>query len=104
MNDDEAFDQWEQELVWLINEAGGVNALGRALGLSPGCISRWMHRKRRPSPQHALALETYTNGRIRREHVRPDIYPPMVLMPNRGSLEGFVRKPFATLDKKLDQA
>jgi DNA-binding transcriptional regulator YdaS (Cro superfamily) len=102
--DDEMWDQWEQELMWLIGTQGGMNALGRALGISGATISNWLRRKRRPSPQHALALETFTNGKIKRETIRPDIYPPAVLMENRGSLEGFKRKPFATLDKNSDQA
>ncbi len=62
MDDDEIFDRYEQELVWMIGQAGGVNALGRAMGISPSTISRWLHRNRKPSAYHAIAIETYTNG------------------------------------------
>lgn len=99
MDDDDIFDGYEQELVWMIKKAGGVNALGRALGISPSAISRWLHRQRKPSAYHAIAIETYTNGAIKRETIRPDIFCPGALMPNRVSMDGFKRCPFATLDK-----
>ena len=89
------WDQWEQELMWLIGTQGGMNALGRALGISGATISNWLRRKRKPSPQHALALETFTGGKIKRETIRPDIYPSTVLIEESSGLEGFKKKPMA---------
>jgi DNA-binding transcriptional regulator YdaS (Cro superfamily) len=100
MDDDEhLWDLWEQELVWLIGWAGGVNKLGGVLGINPSAISRWLRRQRKPSPQQALAIEALTEGRIKREIIRPDIYPPAVLMTGTTTMEGFEKKPFRTLDK-----
>ena len=98
-DDDHIWDLWEQELVWLINTYGGVNALGRVLGVSAPAISYWLRRKRKPSPQQALAIEALTEGKIKREVIRPDIYPPAVLMANTTAMNGFEKKPFRTLDK-----
>lgn len=96
MNDDDIFDAWEQELIWLIGKTGGVNALARELQVSPASISYWLRRKRKPSHQQALNIEAYTEGRIKRETIRPDIYPASVLLPEgaRTDLEGFNKKPF----------
>lgn len=96
MNDDDIFDAWEQELIWLIGKTGGVNALARELQVSPASISYWLRRKRKPSHQQALNIEAYTQGRIRRETIRPDIYPASVLLPDgaRPDMEGFNKKPF----------
>ena len=96
MNDDDIFDAWEQELIWLIGKTGGVNALARELQVSPASISYWLRRKRKPSHQQALNIEAYTEGRIKGETIRPDIYPASVLLPEgaRTDLEGFSKKPF----------
>lgn len=104
VDDDEIFDRYEQELVWMIRQAGGVNALGRDMGISPSTISRWLHRNRKPSAYHAIAIETYTNGAIKRETIRPDIFCPGAIMPSRVDMSGFKRCPFATLDKGEQKA
>lgn len=104
MNDDDIFDAWEQELVWLVSKAGGVNALARELQISPASISYWLRRKRKPSHQQALNIEAYTEGRIRRETIRPDIYPASVLLPEgtRSDMDGFSKKPFEVPDNEIN--
>lgn len=94
MDKDEIFDAWEQELVWLIGKAGGVNALARELEVSPSSISYWLSRKRMPSPQQALNIEAYTEGKISREVIRPDIYPTTVLLKTKRSISGFKAKEY----------
>jgi DNA-binding transcriptional regulator YdaS (Cro superfamily) len=104
MNDDDIFDAWEQELIWLVSKAGGVNALARDLQISPASISYWLRRKRKPSHQQALNIEAYTNGQIRRETIRPDIYPAGVLLPkgSTSDMNGFVKKPFEGADNEAN--
>ena len=95
MDRDEIFDGFEQELIWLIREAGGLRQLARQLQISQPAISHWLRRKRLPSPQQALNIEAYTKGKIRRETIRPDIYPSTILIEESSGLEGFKKKPMA---------
>ena len=95
MDDDEIFDSFEQQLVWLIGQAGGLNKLAKELEVSSASISYWLRRKRKPSPQQALNIEAYTGGKIRRETIRPDIYPTGVLLSKQRDLSGFQKKPFS---------
>jgi DNA-binding transcriptional regulator YdaS (Cro superfamily) len=104
MSDDDIFDAWEQELIWLIGKTGGVNALARELQVSSASVSYWLRRKRKPSHQQALNIEAYTQGRIRRETIRPDIYPASVLLPDgaRPDMEGFNKKPFERTENETN--
>lgn len=94
MDDDDIFDAFEQELVWLISKAGGLNQLAKSLGIAPSTISRWMHRTRRPSAIHATLIEAYTQGQLPRERIRPDIFVKDVLLKKRQALNDFKKKPF----------
>ena len=104
MTRDEVFDSFEQELIWLIGKVGGLNSLAKELQVSAPAISHWLHRKRLPSPQQALNIEAYTQGRIKRETIRPDIYPASVLLPDgaRPDMEGFNKKPFEGADNEAN--
>jgi DNA-binding transcriptional regulator YdaS (Cro superfamily) len=53
-----------------IAEAGGVRALARLVKRSSATVAAW---KRIPV-EHVLTIESATN--IRREELRPDVYPP----------------------------
>lgn len=99
MDDEEIFDSFEQELIWLIGYCGGVNKLGAALGFNPSVISRWLRRHRKPTPQQAMAIEAFTQGKIKRESIRPDIYAPVMLIKGDTDMNGFEKKPFKSLDK-----
>ena len=94
MTKDEIFDSFEQELVWLISKHGGVNKLAAKLQISPPAISHWLRRRRLPSPQQALNLEAFTNGAIRREVIRPDLYPTTVLLGEQCDISSFSKKEF----------
>jgi DNA-binding transcriptional regulator YdaS (Cro superfamily) len=94
MTDDDIFDSFEQELIWLINNAGGVNALARQLELSSSAISHWLRRTRKPSAHHAINIEAYTNGAIPRERIRPDLFAAGVILKNRADMTGFKPKKF----------
>lgn len=104
MDRDEIFDGFEQELVWLIGQAGGVNKLAKELQVSAPAISYWLRRKRLPSPQQALNIESYTQGKIKRETIRPDIYPSTVLLQGKRSVDSLNKKPYKNkrdLDKGI---
>jgi DNA-binding transcriptional regulator YdaS (Cro superfamily) len=94
MDRDEIFDGFEQELVWLIGRAGGINALARELQVSPPAISYWLRRKRLPSPQQVLNIEAYTKGAITRQMLRPDIYPSTVILEKQRDISDFDKKDF----------
>ena len=51
--------------------AGGVTKLAAALGIAPQAISQW---KKIPAGR-VLQIEEATEGRVRRQDLRPDLYP-----------------------------
>jgi len=55
----------------VVKLAGGVRPLARLLGISPQAIVQWSQIPVR----HVLTIERLTG--IRREALRPDIYPPV---------------------------
>jgi len=59
----------EQALTEAIRRAGGLRALGRALGISHQTITQW----RQAPPLRVLAIERLTG--VSRHKLRPDIYP-----------------------------
>ncbi|HMW73099.1 MAG TPA: YdaS family helix-turn-helix protein [Cellvibrionaceae bacterium] len=48
----------------------------RAVGMTPQFLSQIEAKKRPLPPKFALKIEQVTNGAIKREQLRPDIYPP----------------------------
>ena len=59
-----------------IRIVGGQAALGRACGVSQAHVWNWLHRERRVPAGRVLAVEIATGGRVRRDELRPDLYPP----------------------------
>ena len=53
-----------------VKQAGGMRALGRALGIPYQAVQKW---KRTP-PTRVLELERLT--KVPRYKLRPDLYPP----------------------------
>jgi DNA-binding transcriptional regulator YdaS (Cro superfamily) len=51
--------------------AGGAAALARRLGRTRQALYQW----KRVPPQHVLAIERATKGRVSRHDLRPDLYP-----------------------------
>ncbi len=66
--------------------AGGVTKLAAALGIAPQAISQW---KKIPAGR-VLQIEEATEGRVRRQDLRPDLYPETTSEPTepaRGDVE-----------------
>ena len=55
-----------------IRAAGGPGRLALELGITQGAVSQW----KRVPVEHVLAIERACLGVVRREELRPDIYPP----------------------------
>lgn len=55
-----------------IQIAGGPKALSRVIGISSQAISQWD----RAPVNRVLAIEAAVSKAVRREELRPDIYPP----------------------------
>ena len=92
---DEIFDAFEQELVWLIRQAGSMRALSEKIGIAQPTISNWLNRRRLPTYKHALMIEAFTDGRVTRQQVRPDIYPIGVVVDKQDlTMNGFQKQPF----------
>jgi len=53
--------------------AGGNRAVAKELGLTPSTIWRWA-RADQFDPEHVKALCSMTDGLIRPEQIRPDIF------------------------------
>lgn len=53
---------------------GGVGRLARLLGVRQPAVSNWRRRGKIPAVQ-VIPIERATNGAVRREELRPDIYP-----------------------------
>lgn len=95
MDTDEIFDAFEQELVWLIRQCGSMRAFAEKIGISQSTISAWLNRKRLPTYKHALIIEAFTEGRVSRSQVRPDIYPEGVIVDRQHlTMNGFQKAPF----------
>lgn len=52
--------------------AGGLSALALRLGITPQAVSQW----ERVPAKRVLSVERATGGRITRNQLRPDLYPP----------------------------
>ena len=53
---------------------GSQTALARRMNCSQQKISHLLHHAKSVSAETALALESATQGAIRREHIRPDLF------------------------------
>ena len=60
-------------LARAIELLGGDAAAAKALGMAN---RQAIHQWKRCPPGRALALEAATNGRVKKEELRPDFYPP----------------------------
>jgi len=54
---------------------GRPSALARVCGTFPQAVSRW-RRQGYPPVKYVLAIEAATNGKVRRDQLRPDIFGP----------------------------
>ena len=51
---------------------GGQANLARQLAITPAAVSQWVMGKRPIPPQHCLAIERATGGKVTRANLRPD--------------------------------
>ena len=65
--------QFDEGLRLAVEKAGGINALARKLGITPGSLFEW---KRVPA-HRILQVEAVTG--IPREKLRPDLYRPLTV-------------------------
>lgn len=65
----------QETLIMAIDKAGGPTVLAKVLGITPEAICQWRTTQSKVCPAHqVLRMETITG--IRRERLRPDLYPP----------------------------
>lgn len=55
---------------------GTPTGLAKATGYSQHAVWHALNRRCQVSPRMAVAIERATNGQIRREQLRPDIFTP----------------------------
>lgn len=56
---------------------GTQTSAAKALGVSQATVWSWLHGHKSISAKNALKIEILTQGSIRREDLRPDIYGPV---------------------------
>ena len=50
------------------------DGIAKALGISQPAVGYWIKGGFKPSPINAVKIEEVTNGLVRREHIRPDVF------------------------------
>lgn len=60
---------------------GSQKKLAEAIGVTPGRVWQWIHQPELPrnriAPDKCNLIERATNGQVRREQLRPDIFGPV---------------------------
>lgn len=59
-------------IVKAIEIFGSMEKLSAAIGGSQASVYRWVHGKAIPSPLSCMKIEKVTNGKIKKEDIRPD--------------------------------
>lgn len=49
-----------------------------SLGVSQGLVSQWLSGETRITPEKAMAIEIATNGLVKKQELRPDIWPELI--------------------------
>lgn len=69
-------------LVKAADECGGVSKLAAALQIGQNVVSNWKARGTFIDPLHCVAIERRTDGRVKRQDLRPNdwhlIWPELV--------------------------
>lgn len=63
----------EQAMRRACKFAGGQSALARACGVTPQAVQQWVSTGVCPA-KRAMEVELATEGQVRREALRPDLY------------------------------
>lgn len=55
-----------------------IAELAEAVGVSPAAVRHWISGQRQPPPTRCAAIEKFTDGKVTRHALRPDVYgePP----------------------------
>ncbi|HDU3553371.1 TPA: transcriptional regulator [Klebsiella quasipneumoniae subsp. similipneumoniae] len=56
-----------------INVLGNQQKLAEAVGVKQSSVWRWLHNKKRVSPQNVVAIVNATNGLVKAHEIRPDL-------------------------------
>lgn len=59
----------------VIQDAGGVSALARTIGVKPPTVSQWRNGRRPIPPRYALEIERRWPA-VSRHDLRPDVFGP----------------------------
>ena len=54
---------------------GSQAALAKAIGVKPQHVWNWLNRDSRVPAEQVLAIERATAGSVKRNELRPDLYP-----------------------------
>lgn len=57
-----------------IDEVGSMAALARHLGITKGAVHQWTAPGRKVPPEHCIAIERATDGKVTRYELRPDVF------------------------------
>lgn len=64
----------EEALELAISITGSMQALADHLGITKGAVSQWKLPGRRIPIKHCRDIEVLTEGKVRREDLRPDVF------------------------------
>lgn len=56
--------------------AGGQKALARKVGVKQQNVSWWINKSKKVPAERCAAIERATNGAVKREQLRPDVFGP----------------------------
>ena len=63
---------------------GGQTALAKAVAVKQGHVWWWLNKSGKAPAEKCIDIERATGGAVRREDLRPDLYPP-VSTPTEGA-------------------
>src|SRR6185312_16869830 len=69
---------------------GGQAKLARLLGVTQPNVWHWLHKSERVPGEYVLKIEEATGGKVSRQDLRPDLYPPNMTglaAPPRAAIE-----------------
>lgn len=50
--------------------------LAGELQVHPALVKMWAYKTTQVAAKHVIKIEQYTNGKVHRSDLRPDLYPP----------------------------
>jgi len=77
-------------LATAVEIVGGQAKLARLLGVTQPNVWHWLHKSERVPGEYVLKIEEATGGKVSRQDLRPDLYPPNMTglaAPPRAAIE-----------------